>query len=75
MGAGGRTLRQSRFWRFARRDRTAARRSIDRILAWPIERIVPCHGEACELTPGELAPRLNRAYGGKITGTLAAASG
>jgi hypothetical protein len=72
MGAGGRTLRQSRFWRFARRDRAAARASIDRLLGWPIARVVPCHGEPCEIGAAELAPKLSRAYGGKVVGALAA---
>jgi len=64
MGAGGRTLRMSRFWRFARKDKGAIRASIDRVLAWPIARVVPCHGEVAELTSAELAPRLARGYGG-----------
>jgi hypothetical protein len=34
--------------RFLIRDRTAFRRSIERILAWPIERIVVAHGEVVE---------------------------
>jgi hypothetical protein len=66
MGSGGRTLKQSRFWSLARKDRAAARASIERILAWPIARVVPCHGDVCAITSGELAPRLNRAYGGKV---------
>src|SRR5262249_46998696 len=64
MGAGGRTLRMSRFWGFARKDRGAARASIDRVLAWPIARVVPCHGEVAEITAGELGPKLSRVYGG-----------
>jgi hypothetical protein len=64
MGAGGRTLRMSRFWRLARKDKDAIRASLDRVLAWPIARVVPCHGEVAELTSAELAPRLARGYGG-----------
>ena len=64
MGAGGRTLRMSRFWRFARKDKDAIRASLDRVLAWPIARVAPCHGEVAELTSAELAPRLARGYGG-----------
>jgi hypothetical protein len=63
MGAGGRTLRMSRFWRLARKDKDAIRASLDRVLAWPIARVVPCHGEVAELTSAELAPRLSHAAG------------
>jgi hypothetical protein len=66
VGAGG-ELRQSRVWWFAVRDRAAARASIDRILRWPIARVVPVHGEPCEIDAAGLAPRLSRAYGGAVT--------
>lgn len=35
----------NRFLRLIYRDRKAARRSIDRILEWPIERVVIGHGD------------------------------
>ncbi|REJ86292.1 MAG: DUF4336 domain-containing protein [Acidobacteria bacterium] len=45
MGVHGR-LAQSRVWRFVLvKDRAAAAASCRELLAWPIERLVPCHGE------------------------------
>ena len=38
-------LAQSRVWWFAIRDRAAAAQSARRILGWPIQRMVPCHGD------------------------------
>lgn len=38
-------LAQSRVWWFAIRDRAAAGASARRILGWPIQRMVPCHGD------------------------------
>jgi hypothetical protein len=43
-GCHGR-LAQSRFWRFAIKDRAAAAHSIARVLALPIETLVMAHGE------------------------------
>lgn len=57
-GTGGRELRQSRIWRFAVKDRPAARASIERILAWPIEQLAPVHGEPLALDSPTLAARL-----------------
>ena len=37
-----------RIVRFAIRDRAAARRSLERILAWDFERVVVSHGEVLE---------------------------
>lgn len=65
MGTGGGRLAQSRVWRFARRDRAAARASLARVLAWPIRQVAPCHGEPCAVTAAELAPRLARLAGGR----------
>src|SRR5262249_47128444 len=66
MGAGGRTLKQSRAWRFLRGDRATIRASIDRILAWPIERIAPAHGEPTNIDAAALAAVVTRAYGGAV---------
>ncbi|MCR9143020.1 MAG: DUF4336 domain-containing protein [bacterium] len=41
-------LRQSRMWRLITKDRKAAANSCEKIYAWPIQRIVPCHGEVYE---------------------------
>jgi hypothetical protein len=60
MGVGGGRLAQSRVWRFARRDRDAARASIERVLSWPIAQVAPCHGEPCPIDVAALAPRLTR---------------
>jgi hypothetical protein len=46
MGVGGERLAQSRVWRLLRNDRAAARRSIERVLSWPIQGVVPTHGAA-----------------------------
>jgi hypothetical protein len=44
MGVSGQ-LAQSRAWRFVfTKDRRAAAASVERVLAWPIRRIVPAHG-------------------------------
>lgn len=64
MGTGGGRLAQSRAWRFLARDRAALRRSLDRVLALPVRRVLPCHGPACEVVTGALTPLLTRAYGG-----------
>lgn len=64
MGVGGRRLAQSRVWKVVVKDRTAARTSIDRVLAWPIQRVAPVHGEAIEVAAAAFAPMLTRAYGG-----------
>ena len=62
-GTGGRELRQSRVWRFAVKDRAATRASVDRILEWPITRILPVHGEAIDIDVARFAPKLVRSYG------------
>ena len=66
MGTGGGRLAQSRMWGMLRKDRAAARASVDRILGWPIARIAPCHGPAVELDAAGLAARMTRLYGGRI---------
>jgi hypothetical protein len=65
-GTGGGQLAQSREWSFARKDRAAARASVDRILGWPIARVVMCHGAAVQIGAAELAPRMTRLYGGPV---------
>jgi hypothetical protein len=64
MGVGGGRLAQSRGWRWLRQSRAEARRSIDRILDWPIARVAPCHGPACEIDSRALGAVLARVYGG-----------
>lgn len=66
MGVGGGKLAQSRAWGFARKDKTAARASAERILGWPIERLALCHGGAVEIDPAGIAPHLTRLCGGRI---------
>jgi hypothetical protein len=65
-GTGGGRLAQSRAWSFLRKDRAAARASVDKILGWPIARVAMCHGSAMEIDAAELAPRMARLYGGHI---------
>jgi glyoxylase-like metal-dependent hydrolase (beta-lactamase superfamily II) len=74
MGVGGGRIAQSRAWRFAVSDRDAARASIDRILAWPIARVAPAHGEPGDITARALAERLSRVYRGRPLAGLSAAS-
>ena len=45
------------------KDRAATRASVDRILEWPISRVLPVHGEAIEIDVARLAPKLVRSYG------------
>lgn len=66
VGAGGGHLAQSQAWRLLRRDRAAARASVERILDWPIERVAMCHGSAVEIDATGLAPRMSRLYGGSV---------
>jgi hypothetical protein len=63
-GTGGGRLAQSREWSFQRKDRAAARASVDRILRWPIARVAVCHGSPTEINAADLAPRMARLYGG-----------
>jgi hypothetical protein len=72
MGAGGGRLAQSRAWRFLRRDKAAARASLDRVLAWPIAWVAPCHGEPIDVDAGAFAPILRRAYAGTPRALLTA---
>lgn len=62
MGVNGR-LAQSRAWRFFRKDRTALRAALDRVLAWPITQVAPCHGTPAAVTASELEEVMRRAYG------------
>ncbi|HEU0035533.1 MAG TPA: hypothetical protein VFQ53_33210 [Kofleriaceae bacterium] len=63
MGTGGRKLAQSRAWSMLRKDKAAARASVERILAWPIARVAPCHGDAIEIDAAGLAPLMRRLCG------------
>jgi hypothetical protein len=64
MGVGGKQLKQSRLWGVLGKDRAALRASIDRMLGWNIQMLVPVHGDAVPITAIELAPKLARAYKG-----------
>jgi len=54
-GVGGNRVAQSREWRWARKDKAAARASVERVLAWPIQRVAFCHGEAVATDSAGLA--------------------
>ena len=54
-GVGGDRVAQSREWKWARKDKRAARASVERVLAWPIRRVAFCHGEAVEIDSAGLA--------------------
>ncbi len=47
-GTHGGKLAQSRLWRSVTKDRAAARRSIEQMLAWNFERVVLAHGDFVE---------------------------
>jgi hypothetical protein len=54
-GVGGNRVAQSREWKWACKDKPAARRSIERVLAWPIQRVAFCHGESVAIDTPALA--------------------
>jgi hypothetical protein len=54
-GVGGNRVAQSREWKWARKDKAAARASVERVLAWPIRRVAFCHGESVEIDASALA--------------------
>ncbi len=54
-GVGGNRVAQSREWSWARKDKPAARASVERILACPIERVAFCHGESVAIDSARLA--------------------
>jgi hypothetical protein len=54
-GVGGKRVAQSREWKWACKDRAAARASVERVLAWPIERVAFCHGESVAIDSAGLA--------------------
>jgi hypothetical protein len=57
MGTYGR-LAQSRLWHLYTRDRRALRESVERVLSWPIRRVVPGHGDPWEGEPAALRAAL-----------------
>jgi hypothetical protein len=65
-GTGGGRLAQSRGWGFLRKDRAAARASVERILGWPIARVAVCHGLPAQIDAAGLAPLMARLYGGPV---------
>lgn len=48
MAGAWQRFEQSRLWRRFTRDRDAARDSVETILAWDFERVIPCHGKLVE---------------------------
>lgn len=54
-GVGGNRVAQSREWTWARKDKAAARASVERILTLPIQRVAFCHGQSVAITANELA--------------------
>ena len=54
-GVGGNRVAQSREWRWACKDKAAARASVERVLAWPIQRVAFCHGEPVAMDSAALA--------------------
>jgi hypothetical protein len=57
-GVNGRTLKQSRLWGFATKDKAAARASLEKILEWPIQHVAPVHGEPADIDRDHLKPVL-----------------
>jgi hypothetical protein len=54
-GVGGERVAQSREWKWASKDKAAARASVERMLAWPIQRVAFCHGEPVAIDSTGLA--------------------
>lgn len=54
-GVGGNRVAQSREWKWACKDKAAARASIERVLAWPIRRVAFCHGRSVAIDSAGLA--------------------
>lgn len=54
-GVGGNRVAQSREWKWARKDKAAARASVERVLGWPIQRVAFCHGESVAIDSAALA--------------------
>jgi hypothetical protein len=54
-GVGGNRVAQSREWIWARKDKAAARASVERVLAWPIQRVAFCHGESVAIDAAGIA--------------------
>jgi hypothetical protein len=57
-GVHGRTLKQSRLWKWSTKDKAAARASLDKILEWPIQHVAPVHGEPADIDRDHLKPLL-----------------
>ncbi|HUS27841.1 MAG TPA: hypothetical protein VMZ53_05015 [Kofleriaceae bacterium] len=57
-GVHGRTLKQSRLWKWSTKDKAAARASLDKILEWPIQHIAPVHGDPVDIDRDHLKPLL-----------------
>ncbi|MCZ6502104.1 MAG: hypothetical protein O6945_06275 [Gammaproteobacteria bacterium] len=64
-------LAQSKLWRFTTRDRDAAGASVEKILEWPIERIIMGHGCSVDDARRKLAAALFWMRRGKISLTAA----
>jgi hypothetical protein len=54
-GVGGNRVAQSREWTWLRKDKAAARASVERVLALPIQRVAFCHGEPVTIDSAGLA--------------------
>lgn len=48
MAGAWKTFQQSRLWRKLTRDRAAAQASVEEILTWSFDRVVPCHGDVVD---------------------------
>ncbi|MBX3183214.1 MAG: DUF4336 domain-containing protein [Polyangiaceae bacterium] len=65
VGANGK-LAQSRVWQVAVKDRPAYRASLERLLRWDVQRVLPTHGAPAALEREQLARLLARAAGGPL---------
>ncbi len=54
-GVGGNRVAQSREWKWARKDKATSRASVERVLAWPIQRVAFCHGDSVAIDSAQLA--------------------
>jgi hypothetical protein len=57
MGTYGR-LAQSRLWRLYTKDRSAVRQSLEKLITWSFDRVLPAHGDPFDGGPPELKAAL-----------------
>lgn len=63
-GVGGRKLGVSKMlWSPSKKEAEPMRRSIEKVMTWPIQHVAPAHGEPVDANREHIAPLFTRAYG------------